>query len=57
MKISALLRRLTLGMVLAFGLSNLYAQSYPSQSLKLVMPFAPELQLKTPCVFLLTSLL
>ncbi len=41
MKISALLRRLTLGMVLAFGLSNLYAQSYPSQSLKLVMPFAP----------------
>ncbi len=41
MKIFSLLRCLTLGLLLSLSLSGLNAQTYPSQSLKLVMPFAP----------------
>ncbi|MFN0005479.1 MAG: Bug family tripartite tricarboxylate transporter substrate binding protein [Burkholderiaceae bacterium] len=40
MKISSLMRRLSLGLILVFALPTLYAQGYPNQSLKLVMPFA-----------------
>jgi hypothetical protein len=41
MKNFSLLRALTLGLVLSLSLPGLFAQTYPSQSLKLVMPFAP----------------
>jgi len=41
MKIFRLFLALTLGMVLSLGLETLSAQTYPNQTIKLVMPFVP----------------
>jgi hypothetical protein len=48
MKIFRLFLALSLGLVLSFRLETLFAQTYPSQPLKLVMPFVPGTAGKRP---------